>query len=1397
MATKIRQSNITQPLDQDLSVPSLSSSGNISIADSAKIMIGGNDDLQLFHNTNHSYIDNYTGNLYFNNNTNDGTIQFATDDGTGGLTAYVLLNGSDGSVTLNYYGSQRLITSNTGVGITGNLTVSGDLTVSGNTVTLNTSTLDVEDINLTLASGAANNSVANGAGITIDGANATLLYQSVGDKFAFNKSIDVSGIITSTSTIKSDSAFGGFITLKRSDTTTTNNSDIGAINFEHTDSDDAGVAATILASGDGDAGGAKLRFYTGTPTSRSERLTILSNGNIGIGTDDPATNLEISSLYGTTLRLSSTRNSNVWTPGQSIGQIQMYSADGTAPTASVRASIDAVVENDAGNEVDLVFRTYNNTDRMRITSAGNVGIGTDEPSNLLHVKSNVNNGAVITLESTATDSYPFLRLKNDAREYQITAHGPLGDKFTIYDGTSATHRFTIDTSGNVGINNTSPQSTLDVRSTSSLGSVFRKFFNGSVANTASKVAVTVWGEDHDEADAGAGTSQFGPMIGFGARIDQGSPNTGDVRAGISYSYNGDLTFHAKAGASVADGSYERIRIDGASGYVGINHDAPAKMLAVNVSSDSDGVFLYSNKTQIGSLSRTTIDSTVVTSLDGNTGRDIHIGGSVNTDVILGYAGGNVSIGSAGHAPTHLLEILKNDSTQFDPDDIPTDGSGASILISNTDTDDGPSYAGINIHAYGASANITRGFIGIVNDENPYSGGWSGTDGHLSFGIRGRNFGPVIERAMLDSEGRFTIKSKDGEGSIHSEQVRHDIRPSFIADFGNSKELDSRFIFYRTEGNASTYYDKNGIIRYAVENEPRFDHDPVTKECKGLLIEGPHTNLLEDASRGTFGWSHDAVITRDNAAEAPDGTFDAFLLQPTTSDGKISAGAAIATSGAGTYTGSVWLKSATTDGSNVSMDIALYDVNTFYTNSITVTNEWQRFEVTYTTTNASTSYPRFYIGGASSMAKGEDVYVWGAQLETGDHATSYIPATEQFQSRAGTTGVGTYYDYEGKLTTADGNQERYGYKHNGRRWIPTGLIRESEATNLWNYSEDTYSYNWIKSAVSVSKRGAVLGPDGQYSAQRITAGAGSGYHYMYRSSVVALTSGKWYTVSFFAKAGTENRVASYHSDGSTTRQFIFNLSTKEFEYENLDYYGYEEAYDGWVRLWYTFQATANVSPNMHFFMRTTGQWTSAGGEYLDFFGFQLEEELNNTQNAGPTSYIKTEASTVTRGSDNVDCEYASHGADHVYMTELDWYNEEAGTLYYEASSDQISSDTGGGRLGFSYDEDNNNRIMANINSTSYALFIQSDGTTYVSMNNTAPTRGAMHKRAWAATTGEAAAYINGDQIGTAVNIVMPKINIFKLSNPTTDGDYLDGHIKKIAYYSERLSNATLKALTEND
>ena len=91
-----------------------------------------------------------------------------------------------------YFTPQRAIGALAGNNITvNNLTVSGDLEVQGNTVTLNTTTLTIEDKNIVLANGAINASQANGAGITIAGANAEIKYISSNDTLLINKALDI------------------------------------------------------------------------------------------------------------------------------------------------------------------------------------------------------------------------------------------------------------------------------------------------------------------------------------------------------------------------------------------------------------------------------------------------------------------------------------------------------------------------------------------------------------------------------------------------------------------------------------------------------------------------------------------------------------------------------------------------------------------------------------------------------------------------------------------------------------------------------------------------------------------------------------------------------------------------------------------------------------------------------------------------------------------------------------------------------------------------------------------------------------------------------------------------------------------------------------------------------
>ena len=69
------------------------------------------------------------------------------------------------------------------------LTLSGNLTVNGTQTVINSTTMTVDDANITIASGAADAAAANGAGITVDGASANITYTSATDSWDFNKPI--------------------------------------------------------------------------------------------------------------------------------------------------------------------------------------------------------------------------------------------------------------------------------------------------------------------------------------------------------------------------------------------------------------------------------------------------------------------------------------------------------------------------------------------------------------------------------------------------------------------------------------------------------------------------------------------------------------------------------------------------------------------------------------------------------------------------------------------------------------------------------------------------------------------------------------------------------------------------------------------------------------------------------------------------------------------------------------------------------------------------------------------------------------------------------------------------------------------------------------------------------
>ena len=199
------------------------------------------------------------------------------------------------------------------------------------------------------------------------------------------------------------------------------------------------------------------------------------------------------------------------------------------------------------------------SERVRVDTSGNVGIGTSTPAAKLDVSGSGQTRLRIT--STGTSLYPGLEIKSGSAIPFEVSQLSNGDGF-IYNGanaiigfsTNATERMRIDASGNVGIGTSSPTQKLHVTSSGTSDGVIQ--LGGTASN------------------------------GYFSQINQNANN-------LQLIANGDQAFRASLGtnngtgnitfltAGLTTGNTERMRID-SSGNVGIGTAAPAAKLDIGL-----------------------------------------------------------------------------------------------------------------------------------------------------------------------------------------------------------------------------------------------------------------------------------------------------------------------------------------------------------------------------------------------------------------------------------------------------------------------------------------------------------------------------------------------------------------------------------------------------------------------------------------------------------------------------------------------------------------------------------------------------------------------------------------------------------------------------------------------
>ena len=255
------------------------------------------------------------------------------------------------------------------------------------------------------------------------------------------------------------------------------------------------------------------------------------------------------------------------------------------------------------------------------------------------------------------------------------------------------------------------------------------------------------------------------------------------------------------------------------------------------------------------------------------------------------------------------------------------------------------------------------------------------------------------------------------GEIEAAQDYPNFRPTLDLNFAAQKKLDPRITYQRT-GPAS-FTNEFGKVVLIGDNAPRFDHDPVTRESKGLLIEETRTNYAVYSTKvsneyGSYYNMINGAVLVNNAGVAPDGTNTATKMYPASSGAARGIEDIYTLPGSSaSWTTSIYVKAAghtgwiglygvngsaiahfnpstgTKGGTTSGGDITDYDI-------IDAGNGWYRIYVTMTE-NPSSGNEYFYIYFADANnsvtvthSGTNGILMWGLQVEQGSFPTSYIP-----------------------------------------------------------------------------------------------------------------------------------------------------------------------------------------------------------------------------------------------------------------------------------------------------------------------------------------------------------------------------------------------------------------------
>ena len=323
-----------------------------------------------------------SSNVDINGGAVDGATIGAASASTGAFTTL----SASGNTTVtssqssgNASSGALVVTGGAGIGenlnVGGDVVITGDLTVEGDTTTINTATLNVEDLNITIADGAADAAAANGAGITVDGANATLTYANADDSWNFNKLVKATTgsitTLTSTNVINTTlvatnfssgnvQATGGFIDNVHVGANTAATGTFTSLDATTADIDGGTVDGTNIGATTPGTGAFTTLSATGTSTVAQVDATILNGATVN------ATAGNITTLTSPTIDAQTTTSTTV---NATTGNITTATAGSLA--VSDLTDNRVVIAGTSGELEDDANFTFDGTD-LNLTGGLNV-----------------------------------------------------------------------------------------------------------------------------------------------------------------------------------------------------------------------------------------------------------------------------------------------------------------------------------------------------------------------------------------------------------------------------------------------------------------------------------------------------------------------------------------------------------------------------------------------------------------------------------------------------------------------------------------------------------------------------------------------------------------------------------------------------------------------------------------------------------------------------------------------------------------------------------------------------------------------------------------------------------------------------------------------------------------